>query len=118
MYHPCYFPLFSDDEPGDLQGIWSYDDAQVLVADGWGSWEIIPRDDHEGLSDEARRTLQYFGIVVVQVGPTTVKLGTNEEGLIDRRFAIEDINAAALSRYELRDIDDWEQAYDEFWGSI
>lgn len=113
------FPVFSDDEPGgDLQGIWSYDDDQVLVADGWGSWEIIQRDDNEELSDAARRTLKYFGIVVVRVGPSTVKLGTNEEGMIGQRFAIEDINAAALSRYELRDIDDWEQAYNEFWGSI
>ena len=39
-------PVFSDDEPVDTIGVWSYDDDNLIMGEGWGQWEMVERDDY------------------------------------------------------------------------
>lgn len=38
-------PVFSDDEPEDTIGVWSYDDDHQIMGERWGEWEMVERED-------------------------------------------------------------------------
>jgi hypothetical protein len=39
----CDLPIYSEDYPSDVEGVWSFNDTHMLMGEGWAQWEIVAR---------------------------------------------------------------------------
>lgn len=39
----CDLPVFGGKRPVNPDGVWSWDETRLLIADGWGGWALVER---------------------------------------------------------------------------